>query len=91
MKLRILATTAIALALTLPGVGAAFASDECFDLWYERNSIYDDNGYCFKTALAKEYFDNSDCWTKKPKFSKAEWKHILAIKEEEDDLGCDIS
>ena len=57
-------------------------------LWVARNSIYDENGYCFKTADAKEYFDNSDCWTSKPKFSKKEWATILAIKEVEEELGC---
>ena len=33
----------------------------CDSLWTVRNSIYNDNGYCFKTARAKAVFDNSDC------------------------------
>ncbi len=33
----------------------------CDSLWTVRNSIYNDNGYCFKTAAAKAAFDNSDC------------------------------
>lgn len=68
----------------------AFA-ESCFDLWMARNTIYDDNGYCFSTELAQEYFDNDDCWTKKPKFSKAERREIEAIKAEEDDRGCKVN
>src|SRR3954468_8166938 len=33
----------------------------CDSLWTVRNSIFNDNGYCFKTAKAKATFDNSDC------------------------------
>jgi hypothetical protein len=88
MNLRLIAAAAAALIITLPG--AAMAAS-CFDLWYARNAIYDDNGYCFKSDLALDYFDNDDCWTKKPKFSKAEWAAILAIKEEEEDRGCKVS
>ncbi len=43
------------------------------------------------TELAQEYFDNDDCWTKRPKFSKAEQREIAAIKEEEDDRGCKVN
>ena len=71
--------------------GTAFAKTSCFDLWYARNAIYDENGYCFKTDLGKEYFDNSDCWTSKPKFSKKEWAMIEAIKDEEDARNCHVN
>ncbi|KQW77379.1 hypothetical protein ASC89_19530 [Devosia sp. Root413D1] len=66
-------------------------AESCFDLWMARNTIYDDNGYCFSTELAQEYFDNDDCWTRKPKFSKAERREIEAIKQEEDDRGCKVN
>ena len=90
MTIRLFAATAVA-AIALIAPGTAFAKMSCFDLWYERSSIYDDNGYCFKTNLAKEYFDNSDCWTSKPKFSKKEWAAIMAIKEEEEARGCNVN
>lgn len=41
------------------GAGAAQAS--CSSLWYERNSIYKDAGYCFKTTRAIRAFGNSGC------------------------------
>jgi hypothetical protein len=33
----------------------------CEPLWTVRNSIYDENGYCFKTARAKAVFSNKGC------------------------------
>ena len=38
----------------------AFAQS-CQDLWVERNSIYKDRGYCFKTSRAISYFGNAGC------------------------------
>ena len=70
--------------------GQALA-ESCFDLWMARNTIYDDNGYCFSTEMGQEYFDNDDCWTRKPKFSKAEQREIEAIKQEEDNRGCKVN
>lgn len=40
----------------------AFAQSLCDEMWAERNAIYFDAGYCFKTARAKAAFgDNADC------------------------------
>lgn len=40
----------------------AFAQALCDEMWGERNAIYFDAGYCFKTARAKAAFgDNADC------------------------------
>lgn len=72
----------------MPGVAMAAS---CFDLWYDRNAIYDDNGYCFKTDLALEYFDNSDCWTSKPKFSRDEQAEIDTIRREEKRRDCHVN
>jgi hypothetical protein len=68
----------------------AFA-DNCYDLWYERNEIYDANGYCFKTALAKREFDNSDCYTDDPEFTRAEQRRIDQIRREEKSRGCKVN
>jgi len=66
-------------------------ADSCYDLWYERNEIYDTNGYCFKTALAKREFDNSDCYTNSPDFTRAEQRRIDQIRREEKRLGCKVN
>ena len=41
--------------------GAAAAQADCADLWYERNAIYKDAGYCFRTAAAIREFGNAGC------------------------------
>lgn len=33
----------------------------CDALWTVRNTIYDERGYCFRTARAKDVFSNEDC------------------------------
>jgi hypothetical protein len=39
----------------------AFAKFPCDELWGERNAIYKDAGYCFKTAKAIRAFGNAGC------------------------------
>lgn len=41
--------------------GGLAAQDSCGDLWYERNGIYKDAGYCFRTAQAIRAFGNAGC------------------------------
>lgn len=45
------------LAMQAPAV----AQGVCADLWYERNAIYKDAGYCFRTAAAIREFGNAGC------------------------------
>jgi hypothetical protein len=58
MSKRFYAVTAI-LACTIFMPGLARAS--CFSLWSERNQIYKDASYCFKTSRAIRVFGNSGC------------------------------
>ncbi|KPF66159.1 hypothetical protein IP69_15835 [Bosea sp. AAP35] len=51
----------ISLCLSL-STAPAFAQALCDEMWAERNAIYFDAGYCFKTTRAKAAFgDNADC------------------------------
>jgi hypothetical protein len=63
----------------------------CYDLWYERNAIYDQNGFCFSSALGQQTFDNSDCWTKNVQFTPDEQYRIDQLKDEEDRRGCKVN
>jgi hypothetical protein len=47
----------LALSLATPAL-AAFPCDE---FWGERNAIYKDAGYCFKTQRAIQAFGNAGC------------------------------
>lgn len=53
----------VALCLALFPLGSpAFGQSLCDEMWAERNAIYFDAGYCFKTARGKAAFgDNADC------------------------------
>lgn len=56
MKLGLLAGGAAIFALA-----PVAAQASCSSLWYERNQIYKDAGYCFKTARAIRAFGNAGC------------------------------
>lgn len=58
MKEKILAISFLAIGI-FGSADAAQAS--CSSLWRERNSIYKDAGYCFKTARAIRAFGNAGC------------------------------
>lgn len=63
----------------------------CQNLWYVRNSIYNDNGYCFKTQAARAEFDNSDCFVRDAsqlRFNRHEQANIDAIVRVEKEKGC---
>lgn len=81
--------SAAALAMLVSASPVLAAS--CYDLWYERNAIYDANGYCFKTRLGKETFDNSDCWTSNPQLTRAEQRRVEKIRREERRRGCKVN
>lgn len=64
----------------------------CENLWFVRNRIYDENGYCFRTKRARQQFDNSDCWVREQanvKMSTIERGNVNAIVEAESQNGCD--
>jgi len=82
--------------LCLAGVPAyADIEDPCNDLWFSRNAMLDQAGYCFSSPLGKAIFDNSDCTTKQPKLTAQVKAQIALIKKyESDDQSmygrCDI-
>jgi hypothetical protein len=60
MRKFILAAGAAVVLGTLPGFsGGKFWS--CGELWQNRNQIYKDQGYCFRTARAIRVFGNAGC------------------------------
>jgi hypothetical protein len=86
-----LAMIAVGAALALPVYSAPSLAASCYDLWYERNQIYDDNGYCFKTQLGRDTFDNSDCHTDNAQLSRAEQRRVDRIKAEERRKRCKVN
>ncbi|EBA16598.1 hypothetical protein RSK20926_22774 [Roseobacter sp. SK209-2-6] len=42
----------------------AFADESCNDLWFTRNAIINQAGFCFGSNLGQALFDNGDCIAK---------------------------
>lgn len=69
----------------------ALRFESCDYLWYMRNSIYDDHGYCFKTKRAQSVFDNTGCYVRDSAqipFNRFEQNNISRIRQIEKQLGC---
>ena len=82
------------LALT---VAAAFvatpvlAQPMCEELWAERNGVYAEAGYCFKTERAIRAFGNGNCRYENADelpLSPADRKKVAEIQREERRRGC---
>jgi YARHG domain len=57
MKLRtVSALGAVFLAAATPA-----QAQSCADLWYQRNSIFKEAGYCFRTPRGVRAFGNAGC------------------------------
>jgi hypothetical protein len=81
----------VASLLMLLGITTVAQAESCYDLWYERNAIYDAHGFCFKTQLGKETFDNSDCVTSIVQLTPAEQRRVDQIKAEEKRRNCRVN
>ncbi len=53
-------TAAITALLLLAGATPVLAQS-CDEFWYQRNMIFKEAGYCFKTAKAIRNFGNAGC------------------------------
>ncbi len=53
-------TLVLGLAIAALGGTASFAQS-CDELWYARNAIYKNAGYCFKTTRGIRAFGNAGC------------------------------
>ncbi|MHB1109400.1 MAG: YARHG domain-containing protein [Devosia sp.] len=83
------AAAGIAAVLFMSGTAMAesYRTMSCSELWYERNAIYADNGYCFKTAKARRVF-GSACFPPYGKLSRSEQKEVDAIRRWERRKDC---
>ncbi|MCB4800980.1 hypothetical protein QO001_000160 [Methylobacterium brachiatum] len=49
------------LVLTLIAGTSGAMADDCAEAWYQRNLIYKQAGYCFRSQRAIRTFGNTDC------------------------------
>ncbi len=79
------------LVVALMGCGPAAAAPSCEELSYQRNAIYKDAGYCFKTAAQIRNFGNAGCRFDSQEdvpLSARARREIAEIVSEERALGC---
>lgn len=63
----------------------------CSELWYERNNIFKDAGYCFKTPRAIRTFGNAGCAYDSQSdvpLSDRDRQRVNAIQRIEREKGC---
>lgn len=57
----VIRTAAAAIGLLLGAGSPVFAAFPCDELWAERNAVFHDAGYCFKSPKAIKAFGNAGC------------------------------
>ena len=84
-----------ALGVLIAGLAVSFhpahAGDDCYGLWYDRNLIFAEAGYCFKTPLARQIFADYPCWTSAPSLTRAQRAVVSEIKSMERRLNCRVN
>jgi hypothetical protein len=70
--------------------GDAQQQETCQNLWFERNRIFDDAGYCFQSFNAKATFDNTDCFDPPRALDDDQSQYLAKLKRQESDIGCKI-
>ena len=83
--------TALSIALaaaTLAWSPAPVHAASCYDLWYARNLIFAQNGYCFRSRLGRRTFGNGACYTDNPRLSRADQRRVARLKRQERRQRC---
>jgi len=72
--------------IAISSLGTAQAQS-CGQLWYQRNAIYADAGYCFQTARARAEFGEG-CFPPYGRLTPRQQARVSAIQRQEDLHGC---
>ena len=75
----------------LIGSASAQAQTTCYDLWLQRNIIFKQAGYCFKTSQAVRAFGNAGCqYDELENVPLSDWmqENVRGIQQQERIRGC---
>lgn len=81
------ATILIATGAMEPAIAQQYSGMTCGELWYARNKIYADNGFCFKTQRARQQFGEG-CFPPYGRVSGYAKERIDTIQYWESRRGC---
>jgi hypothetical protein len=92
MRVALAAMAAIAVQAGAAAVGGAAQAQDyremsCRELWYARNRIYAEKGYCFETSRARAVFGRA-CFPPYGRLSRWEREEVERIKRWEGRRGC---
>ena len=80
------------IALTFAATtGSARAAISCDQIWYQRNAIYKEAGYCFHTPRAIAAFGNAGCQYDNEgdvPLSDRQRERVAGLQQEENYRGC---
>jgi hypothetical protein len=81
---------AVLVGSTIAGVGAVRAQDgdQCVQLFIDRNQVYADAHYCFKTKEALAYFSNAGCIPGEPRLTASQERRVAQIQAQERRNNC---
>ena len=69
---------------------AATASSICDDLWFTRNWVMSQAGYCFGSVLGMAQFDNTRCTGQNITLSPVQTAFVTEVRRRETVLGCSV-
>lgn len=84
--LAVMAAT-VAGSLATPASAQALSQLSCKALWYQRNAIYAQQGYCFKTADAIATFGQG-CFPPYGQLTSSQQRQVAEIRAWESRRGC---
>lgn len=83
----LLATVFLVSATAPAAAQSRYANMSCNQLWYERNLIYANRGYCFQTQRAIRTFGRR-CYPPYGRLTQAEHRRVAEIIRWERRRGC---
>lgn len=89
--MRLLWTVGAMLTVVVSLGSLSAQAQTCQSLWIERNQIYKDSGYCFKTQRAIDFLGNDDCSVSNQnalRLSRSDRRRIDEIVQLERAKGC---
>ena len=81
------AVAQLTIPAAVPAQAQGYSNMSCGQLWYARNRIYADAGYCFKTSRARRTF-GAGCFAPYGRLSGYAKERVEQIKSWEAQLGC---
>lgn len=80
----------LGLLLSVGTFGSAGALEYCEELWFLRNSVFHDVGYCFGSNLGQTVFGNEGCTGKNVSLSAGQKALIAEVRAAEAEEACKV-